>query len=109
MKTTICVDDQSQLIVSYNAYFGVIQDSKEFKKTLEKMDREIISKFKIIIGDKGYFTPISSIILEIFLSFSFIYFISLPNVDSSEGIFCLQKILINILYRAKIINILYIS
>jgi len=35
VKTTICVDDQSQLIVSYDAYFGDIHDSKEFKKTLE--------------------------------------------------------------------------
>ncbi len=54
VKTTICVDDQSQLIVSYDASFGDINDSKEFKKTLEKMDREIISKFRIIIGDKRY-------------------------------------------------------
>ncbi len=54
VKTTICVDDQSQLIVSYDAYFGEIHDSKEFKKTLKNMDNEIISKFRIIIGDKGY-------------------------------------------------------
>ncbi len=54
VKTTICVDDQSQLIVSYSVYFGHIHDSKEFKKTLENMDKEIIGKFKIIIGDKGY-------------------------------------------------------
>ncbi len=54
VKTTICVDDQSQLVVSYDAYFGDIHDSKEFKKTLENMDREIIGKFKVIIGDKGY-------------------------------------------------------
>ena len=33
---------------------GEIHDSKEFKKTFENMDREIINKFKIIIGDKGY-------------------------------------------------------
>ncbi len=54
VKTTICVDDQSQLIVSYSIYFGHIHDSKEFKKTLENMDKEMIGKFKIIIGDKGY-------------------------------------------------------
>ncbi len=36
VKTTICVDYQSQLIVSYDASFGDINDSKEFKKTLEK-------------------------------------------------------------------------
>jgi len=54
VKRTICVDDQSQLIVSYDAYFGDIHDSKVFKETLEKMDSEIINKFRIIIGDKGY-------------------------------------------------------
>ncbi len=31
VKTTICVDDQSQLIVSYSVYFGYIHDSKEFR------------------------------------------------------------------------------
>ncbi len=54
VKTTIYVDDQSQLIVSYDAYFGEINDSKEFKKILKNMDSEIIRKFRIIIGDKGY-------------------------------------------------------
>mgnify|MGYP001772611472 CR=1 FL=1 len=33
---------------------GEIHDSKEFKKTLENMDREVVGKFKIIIGNKGY-------------------------------------------------------
>ncbi len=46
LKTTICVDGLSQLIVSYNVFFGYIHDSKEFKKTLDKTDREIIGKFK---------------------------------------------------------------
>jgi len=54
VKTTICVDDKSQIVVAYSIYFGEIHDSKEFKKTLENMDREIVDKFKIIIGDKGY-------------------------------------------------------
>jgi len=52
VKVTILVDDKSQIIVSYSV--GEIHDSKEFNKTLENMDREIISKFNIIIGDKGY-------------------------------------------------------
>jgi len=52
VKTTIIVDDKSQITVSYSV--GGIHDSKEFKKMLENMDREIIEKFKIIIGDKGY-------------------------------------------------------
>jgi len=51
VKTTIIVDDKSQIIVSYDTYFGEIHDSKE---TLENMDREIIGKFNIIIDDKGY-------------------------------------------------------
>jgi len=54
VKTTIIVDDKSQIVVVFDIYFGEIHDSKEFKKTLENMDREIINKFKIIIGDKGY-------------------------------------------------------
>ena len=33
---------------------GEIHDSKEFKMILKSMDREIVGKFKIIIGDKGY-------------------------------------------------------
>jgi len=51
VKTTICVDDKSQIIVSYDVYFGEIHDSKEM---LKSMDSEIIGKFKIIIVDKGY-------------------------------------------------------
>jgi len=54
VKTTICVNDKSQIIVAFSVHFGEIHDSKEFKKTLENMDREIINKSKIIIGDKGY-------------------------------------------------------
>jgi len=49
VKTTICVDDKSQIIVAYSV--GEIHDSKEI---LNSMDSEIINKFKIIIGDKGY-------------------------------------------------------
>ena len=33
---------------------GDIHNSKEFKKTLENMDSEIVNKFKLIISDKGY-------------------------------------------------------
>jgi len=33
--------------------FGEIHDSKEFKKTLENMDSEVVGNFDIIIGDKG--------------------------------------------------------
>ncbi len=54
VKTTICVDDKSQLIVSYSTRFGYVHDSKEFRKVLKNMDNEIVDKFKIIIGDKGY-------------------------------------------------------
>jgi len=54
VKATIIVDDKSQIILAFDAHFGEIHDSKEFKKTLENMDREIINRFKIIIGDKGY-------------------------------------------------------
>jgi len=46
VKTTIIVDDKSQIIVSYDVHFGEIHDSKEFKKMLKSMDREIIDKFK---------------------------------------------------------------
>ena len=52
VKETIIVDDKSQTIVSYSVHFGEIHDSKEFKKTLENIDREIINKFKTIIGEK---------------------------------------------------------
>ena len=54
VKTTIIVDDKSQIVVAFDVHFGEIHDSKEFKKALENMDREIINKSKIIIGDKGY-------------------------------------------------------
>jgi len=51
VKATIIVDDKSQIVVSYDVHFGEIHDSKE---TLENMDRKIINKFDVIIGDKGY-------------------------------------------------------
>jgi len=54
VKATIVVDEKSQIVVAFSIHFGEIHDSKEFKKTLENMDREIIEKFRIIIGDKGY-------------------------------------------------------
>ena len=54
VKATIIVDDKSQIVVAFDVHFGEIHDSKEFKKALENIDREIIAKFKIIIGDKGY-------------------------------------------------------
>jgi len=54
VKTTIVVDEKSQIVVTFDVHFGEIHDSKEFKKTLENVDREIINKFNIIIGDKGY-------------------------------------------------------
>jgi len=54
VKATIIVDDKSQIVVAFDVHFGEIHDSKEFKKTLENMNKEIIAKFKIIIGDKGY-------------------------------------------------------
>ena len=54
VKTTIIVDDKSQIVVAFDVHFGEIHDSKEFKKTLENMDREVISKFDVIIVDKGF-------------------------------------------------------
>jgi len=42
------------MIVSFSVHFGGIHDSKEFKKILKSMDKEIINKFDIIIGDNGY-------------------------------------------------------
>jgi len=54
VKATIIVDEKSQIVVAFSIHFGEIHDPKEFKKTLENMDREIIAKFRIIIGDKGY-------------------------------------------------------
>jgi len=54
VKTTIVVDEKSQIVVAFDVHFGEIHDSKEFKKVLENMDKELVSKFKIIIGDKGY-------------------------------------------------------
>jgi len=54
VKTTICVDDKSQLIVSYSARFGYVHDSREFKKMLKSMDKAIADRFRVIVGDKGY-------------------------------------------------------
>jgi len=54
VKVTIIVDEKSQIVVTFDVHFGEIHDSKEFKKVLENIDREIIAKFRIIIGDKGY-------------------------------------------------------
>jgi len=54
VKTTIVVDDKSQIVVAFDVHFGEIHDSKEFKKTLENMDKELVSKFRIIIGDNRY-------------------------------------------------------
>ena len=54
VKATIIVDDKSQIVVAYSVHFGEIHDSKEFKKILENIDSEVVAKFKIIIGDKGY-------------------------------------------------------
>jgi len=34
IKTTICVDDKSQITVAYDVYFRDIRGSKEFKKIL---------------------------------------------------------------------------
>jgi len=56
VKTAIIVDDKSQIILSFSVHFGEIHDSKEFKKMLENMGREIIARFRIIIGDKGGLT-----------------------------------------------------
>ena len=54
VKATIVVDEKSQIVVSFDVHFGEIHDSKEFKKVLENIDSEVVAKFKIIIGDKGY-------------------------------------------------------
>ena len=54
VKATIIVNDKSQIVVSFSVHFGKIHDSKELRETLENMDREIIAKFRLIIGDKGY-------------------------------------------------------
>ncbi len=43
VKTTICVDDKSQLIVSYSIRFGYVHDSREFKKILKSMNKAISS------------------------------------------------------------------
>ena len=53
VKATIVVDEKSQIILAFDVHFGEIHDSKEFKKVLENMDRKIINKFRLIIGDKG--------------------------------------------------------
>jgi len=54
VKTTIIVDEKSQIVVAFDVHFGEIHDSKEFKKTLENMAKELVGKFNVIIGDKGY-------------------------------------------------------
>jgi len=54
VKVTVIVDDKSQIVVAFDVHFGEIHDSKEFKKTLENMDKELVSEFRMIIGDKGY-------------------------------------------------------
>ena len=54
VKTTIIADEKSQIVVAFDVHFGEIHDSKEFKKALENMDKELVSKFRLIIGDKGY-------------------------------------------------------
>jgi len=54
VKATIIVDEKSQIILAFSVHFGEVHDSKEFKKVLENIDREIIAKFDVIIGDKGY-------------------------------------------------------
>jgi len=54
VKVTIIVDEKSQIVVAFDVHFGEIHDSKEFKKVLENIDKELINKFRIIIGDKGY-------------------------------------------------------
>jgi len=54
VKVIIIVDEKSQIILAFDVHFGEIHDSKEFKKVLEHMDREVIAKFNVIIGDKGY-------------------------------------------------------
>jgi len=64
VKATILVDEKSQIIVAFSVHFGEIHDSKEFKKTLKNMDKEIISKFKIIIGDKRYDSEENHVILK---------------------------------------------
>jgi len=51
VKTTIVVDEKSQIVVTFDVHFGEIHDSK---KTLENMGKELVSKFNVIIGDKGY-------------------------------------------------------
>jgi len=50
VKATIIADEKSQIVVSFSIHFGEIHDSKEFKKTLENMDKELVSKFRLIIG-----------------------------------------------------------
>jgi len=54
VKATIIVDEKSQIVVVYDVHFGEIHDSKEFKKTLENMDKELVDKLDVIIDDRGY-------------------------------------------------------
>jgi len=70
VKTTIIIDDKSQIILSFSVHFGEIHDSKEFKKTLENMDSDVVYKFKIIIGDKGYYSEESHISAKRYGSFA---------------------------------------
>jgi len=73
VKATIIVDDKSQIIVAFSVHFGEIHDSKEFKKTLENMDREIINKFRLIIGDKGYDSEENHVIAKKHARFTNLY------------------------------------
>ena len=52
VKTTIIVDYKSQIIIIFSV--GDILDSKESKKIAKSTGSEVIGKFDIIIGDKGY-------------------------------------------------------
>jgi len=54
VKTALVVGDKSQIVALYSVYFRGTHDSKELKKILKCMDREIISKIDIIISYKGF-------------------------------------------------------
>jgi len=64
VRATILVDDKSQIVVAYDVNFGEIHNSKKFKKALENIGRELVSKLKIIIGDKGYDSEESHVIAK---------------------------------------------
>jgi len=68
VKTTILVDDKSQIIVVYNAHFGEIHDSWEFKKILKSMDKELVNK--LIIVDNGYNSEENHIIAKRYALFT---------------------------------------